>query len=340
MDMLTRFVGLDYHQNMVQVCVMDSEGNILVNRACENDWQKIAETLGERQELFMVRAAVEACCGAADLAEELVEQAGWAVSLAHPGIVARMKQNPDKTDYSDARLLSDLMRVGYLPRVWLAPQEVRELRRLVRFRQQLVNQRRATKLRIRALLREHRIKCDGDCRAWTKGWLAWLEQNNQLPSNSRWIMDRQLATLKRFNGEIKEVERQLQQMTEKDAVISKLLTYSGIGPITAFTLRAEIGHFDRFQNGKQLARFCGLSPQNASSGDRQADAGLIKAANRQLRAVLIEAAQRLIHHDERWTRMAQHLLAKGKRRNVVTAAVANRWIRWLYHQMQPEQLAA
>ena len=26
-----------------------------------------------------------------------------------------MKQNPDKTDFGDARLLADLLRVGYLP---------------------------------------------------------------------------------------------------------------------------------------------------------------------------------------------------------------------------------
>ena len=54
--------------------------------------------------------------------------------------------------------------------------------------------------------------------------------------------------------------------------MQKLLTMSGIGLVTAVTLRAEIGRFDRFRTGKQLARFCGLSPRNASSGQRQASA--------------------------------------------------------------------
>jgi hypothetical protein len=49
------------------------------------------------------------------------------VQLAHPGYVARMKQSRDKTDFGDARMLADLERVGYLPRVWLAPEEVREM---------------------------------------------------------------------------------------------------------------------------------------------------------------------------------------------------------------------
>ena len=49
------------------------------------------------------------------------------------------------------RLLADLERVGYLPRVWLAPHSVQELRRLVRYRQQLADDRRDLKLRLGAM---------------------------------------------------------------------------------------------------------------------------------------------------------------------------------------------
>jgi transposase len=118
------------------------------------------------------------------------------------------------------------------------------------------------------------------------------------------------------------------------------MTIKGIGLVTATTLRAEIGRFDRFRTGKQLARFCGLSPRNASSGKRQADAGLIKAGNNELRALLIETAHRLIRRDERWTALAARLSGRGKPTGVVVAAVANRWVRWLYHQAQPSCLAA
>ena len=139
------FVGLDYHQEMVQLCVLDETGRVLTNRSLLNH----AQTIKKAAERFGVveAAALEACCGAANLAEELVE-IGWSVSLAHAGFVARMKQNPDKTDFGDARLLADLLRVGYLPKVWLAPERLRRLRRLVRYRRQLVDQRRNVKLRI------------------------------------------------------------------------------------------------------------------------------------------------------------------------------------------------
>jgi len=51
----------------------------------------------------------------------------WHVELAHAGYVARMKQTPDKSDWTDAKLLADLTRAGYIPRVWLAPQYIRNV---------------------------------------------------------------------------------------------------------------------------------------------------------------------------------------------------------------------
>ena len=332
------FVGLDYHQDFVQVCVMDALGKILRNSKVENDWRAIAKVVPQGA---VVHAALEACCGAANLADELVERAEWSVGLSHPGYVMRMKQNPDKTDYTDARLLADLLRVGYLPRVWLAPQELRELRRLVRFRQQKVDERRNVKLRIRALLRDHRLKReDLNANAWTKKWLAAVANVGEIGSITHLIMQDHLQSLARLDSEIRVIEKRLEERVANDAIVKKLRALKGVGLVTAVTLRAEVGRFDRFRTGKQLARFCGLTPRNASSGNRQADAGLIKAGNPALRAVLIEATHRLMQYEERWARLAGKLKNSGKHTCVVVAAIANRFVRWLYHQMQPEALAA
>jgi len=331
------YVGLDYHQSSVQVCVMDVAGQTLMNRRCRNDWLAVVEAVAGYGQV--AGAALESCCGAADLAEELIEHAGWSVDLAHPGFVSRMKQSPDKSDFSDVQLLADLERVGYLPKVWLAPQEVRELRRLVRYRQQLVADRRNTKLRVGALLRDQRVR-EAPARPWTRIWTAWVIETPQLSEQSRWLIGRHLHRLGLVVEQIEEVEARLEELTRDDSVVRTLRSHRGIGPVTAWTLRAEIGRFDRFRTGKQLARFCGLSPRNASSGMRQADAGLIKAGNRQLRATLMEAAHRLIEFDPYWKAFAMDLITRGKPKCLAVAAVANRWVRWLFHQMQPASLAA
>lgn len=42
MSIVTTFVGLDYHQDSVQVCVLDSQGNQLTNRSVNNNAAVIA----------------------------------------------------------------------------------------------------------------------------------------------------------------------------------------------------------------------------------------------------------------------------------------------------------
>jgi transposase len=322
MSKVTVFVGLDYHKDSVQVCVMDPAGRVRANRSCPNDANALATTVAFFGE--DVRGAIEACTGSADLADELVERHGRDLDLAHPGYVARMKQGPDKSDYSDARMLADLVRVGYLPRVWLAPQDVRQLRTTVRYRQQRVNQRRATKLRVTALVREARLVEPKGSRRWGPTWLAWLATAQGLGSEAWFVVACHLAELRRLDEQLAAVEVRLAAVTAEDPVVRRLVAMRGVGMVTAWALRAEIGRFDRFRTGKPLARYCGLTPRNASSGQRPADAGLIKAGSERLRAVLIEAAHRLIRFDPRWAQLAAKLRGAGKPGSVA-AAVADRW---------------
>jgi transposase len=328
MDTVPVFVGLDYHSGSIQVCVLSASGQVLSNKPARNAAGEVDALV--RRFGSAITAAIEACPGAAHLADELAGRFGWDIRQAHPGFVSRMRQSPDKTDWADARVLADLVRVGYLPVVWLAPEPVRELRRLTRFRQQLVNQRRATKLRVRAVLRECRVKLFAT--GWTKKWLAELAEAT-LPEQARWVIDEHLHMLKDLSVSIAAVEKRLASVVAGDPIVTRLLGQPGVGLVTAAVMRAEIGSFGRFRNGKQLARYCGLSPRNASSGQRQADAGLVKAGNVYLRTVLIEAAHRLARFDPRWKAYGQSLRARGKSGSVVAAAVANRWVRGLCHQM-------
>jgi transposase len=332
MSKIPVFLGLDYHQDAVQVCALNNQGAVVFNGSIPNSVEGLV-TLAKKRAWLVQRVGIEACSGSADFSDKLVLSTGWGLDQAHPGYVRRMKQNPDKTDYSDARLLADLTRVGYLPKVWLAPQEIRDLRRVVRLRQDMARRRTATKLKILALLRELRVVLGG--RRWTQNWLRALRTMPGLPQGTRFVLKNHLGELARITRQIAEVEAQLRRMTAGDELTARLMQQRGIGEVTAWTIRAEIGRFDRFNTGKQLSRFCGLSPRNASSGSRQADAGLIKAGNPGLRTTLIEAAHRLTRYDVRWAAFKAKQRHAGKPGSVIAAAVANRWVRWLFHQMQP-----
>lgn len=324
--------GLDYHQGSIQTCVVDDAGHPLLNRRCCNDVADVVAAIRSCGESRSI--AIESCCGAAEFAEALHAATGWSVTLAHPGYVNRMKLNPDKTDFSDARLLADLSRVGYIPKVWLAPREIRELRSLVRRRQSCVDQRKKTKLQLTSLLRTRRITSPSWAgKRWTKPWMAWL-RSLEASANDRWLLDELLDDLQSLQGKIKRAEERLTAETRDDPYVAFLQTLPTVGPVTAWVMRAEIGHASRFRTGKQLARFCGVSPRNCSSGERVADSGLIRAGNPQLKTVIIQAALRLRRHDRRWRAFSHRLERAGKPANVIVGAIANRWVRSLFHLMK------
>jgi transposase len=330
-------MGLDVHQHVVQVCVLDGAGRVLSNRRVPNDVEAIVRQ--GRAEAQVTRVALECGSGTAALADALIQRTGWDVHLCHPGYVRRMRQNPDKTDLSDARLLGDLARVGYLPRVWLAPAAIRDLRTLVRYRQQVVDRQRNTKLRIRALLREHRIPAVPKS-LWSRRGLAWLRNLTVLPPLAQWVLESHLSDLAKDTALQVRVTAGLQAVAQEDRLITTLQQQPGIGLVTACVLRAEVGYFRRFRTGKQLSHFCGVSPCNASSGARQADAGLVRGCSRYLRDAVIEAAHRLARYDARWSGMKQQMRARGKPGSVIAAAIANRWMRGLFHTMRTIELAA
>ena len=332
MESVPIFVGLDYHSGSVQACVVDAAGRVLLNSKRASsvpDVVSAIESLGRVQ-----RVAIEACCGAADFGDHVARATGWRVSLSHPGLVSKMRSSIDKSDRSDARVLADLCRTGYLPEVWLPPESIRELRTLMRRRHQLTDSLRRAKTRVGALLRDKRVATPAEIvTRWTQRYFAWLKELS-LPVCARVVLDDLLAEIA-YHAERREaLDAQLEQITAGDAMIAQLRKTKGIGPVTAWTLRAIIGRFDRFRNGKQLSRYCGLTPKNASSGERVADAGLVRAGDPTLKTMLIQVAQRVVRGTGEWNSLYLGLQERGKPACVALAAVANRWTRRLWHELK------
>jgi transposase len=330
-------VGIDYHEERVQVSILDSTGRQLGNRSLVNEVEEVARYVASFGAIKGV--ALEACNGAASFADELSLKGGCPVRLAHPGFVNRMKRGLDKTDHGDAQVLGDLLRVGYLPEVWLAPECIRDLRNLVRYREACVCKRRNVKLRIRALLSNNRIRRPGGLSLWTLRGMVWLNGEIGLPAHGSWILKRYLHEFKQIVLEIRMAERRLAEVAKTDTLIQHLMMEKGIGLVTAGIMRAEIGRFDRFRTGKQFARFCGLTPRNASSGKRQADAGVISAGNPLLKRALIQGAHSRMRYDAETQQFVSRLLENGKPKPVVVVAVANRWMRKLFYQYFSEETA-
>ncbi len=76
------------------------------------------------------------------------------LKVAHPAMLKAITAAKNKNDRDDAEKISDLLRCNLLPECYMAPEGVRELRRILRFRNLMVKEATKMKIKTSGLLME------------------------------------------------------------------------------------------------------------------------------------------------------------------------------------------
>jgi len=147
----THYIGFDVHKKTVSYCAKTADGNI-----------------ADEGTVAAERAALRAWAEARPLpwhgAMEATLFSGWIydtlkpyaqqLDMAHPAMMKAIAAGKKKDDQIDARKISDLIRCNWLPVCYVAPPEMRELRRLLRYRNLVVRQSVRMQNKIAGLLME------------------------------------------------------------------------------------------------------------------------------------------------------------------------------------------
>ncbi|HHY34653.1 MAG TPA: IS110 family transposase, partial [Firmicutes bacterium] len=178
--------------------------------------------------------------------------------------------------------------------VWVPPQEIREVRRLLQYRFKLVQHQARCKNQVKAILRRYdynigQIKNAGSV-------LRALEHLNVGAADEAMLVSaaRLLASLE---TERESVEVEIARRLERHPEAKALLSIPGVGIVTAAAIWAWIGDPRRFRTSKQVASYAGLDPSVHQSGQTYYHGKVSKNGNRLLRTILIEAAQVVARYD-------------------------------------------
>ncbi|MGL6194187.1 MAG: hypothetical protein ACRC2T_05130 [Thermoguttaceae bacterium] len=87
MTSLTIYVGIDYRQKEIQLCLMNQDGKILTNISLPNNPSTV-DIVARKHKPNKIVAGIEACNGALNFLKKLREL-GWYIDQGHPGSVAR-----------------------------------------------------------------------------------------------------------------------------------------------------------------------------------------------------------------------------------------------------------
>jgi transposase len=280
-------VGMDLHRRRSVLVRMTEDGRKLETARIENSPAALRAVLaraGQRP-----RVVLEATYGwywAADV----LAAAGAEVHLAHPLGVKAFSYRRVKDDERDCADLADLLRLGRLPEAWIAPEPVRALREVTRFRHKLVGQRTSCKDQVHAVLAKAGIPVRRSD-IFGPGGGVWLD-GLVLPQPYAGKVASLRALMGVLDGEIARLEEQAAGMLAGDAGYAAVRRLPGIGPVLGAVICAEIGDITRFRTAGQLCSWAGLTPRHYESDTKVIRGHVSKQGSKMLRWALVEAIQR------------------------------------------------
>jgi transposase len=326
------YVGMDVHRKRSQVAIVDDAGVPQRNRNLANDPAKLLPVLGALPPGTPV--AFEAAYGWGWLVE-LLEELELEPHLVHPSRCKAIASARLKNDKVDAATLAQLLRADLLPEAWIAPQQVRDLRALLRHRATLVRLSTSLKNRVHAVLADRGIGEDRGL--WTGPGRAWLA-DLELPPIPRGIIEDCCGLLDALATPIARLEREIHALAKPDPRVQALMILPGIGKLTAMTLVAEIGDISRFPTARRLCAWAGLTPQVRNSDRKVRHGHITKQGSPWVRGILQEAAQTAKRHPMFASAYAE--LARRRGKNIATVAIARRLLARSFHiliQLEAQQ---
>jgi transposase len=276
--------AIDLHLRYSQIRIIDAEGRVV--RECRV--RTAREVLVEAFAGFgSMRVLVESATESEWVAQSL-EAVGHTVVVADPNYLPMYgeRQRKVKTDRRDVVALAEANRRGWYRPAHRTSAAQWEVRQLLRSRRHLVRMRSGTMSVVRALLKQsgYRLRPGSPERAPER--LAELT----LPAALGETIAPLRRTVETLNEEIAVLDARCDTLAQADAVVQRLQTVPGVGPVVALTFRAHVDTVSRFASASQVSAAMGLVPREDSSAERRHRGHITKAGPSELRSLLVQAA--------------------------------------------------
>lgn len=320
------YAGLDIHKKTISYCLKTqsgaivSEGSLASNRGALEQWQHSLPAPW--------KAAMEATLFTGWIYDQL-KAAGAQVTVADPSMLKAIAASKKKNDRVDARRIADMLRCDLIHESYMAPPEIRELRRILRFRNLLVRQCVQMKNRIAGFLMETGSEYDArrlHGRKYFQQLLAQLQA--ETPDSVIQLLKLSRGTLDVLSRMERQLIRGLLQQAPLRERVELLLSIGGIGEITALSWALETGEPGRFPTRAQAISYCGLCSAQINSAGREYRGPISKQCNHHLQWVLVEAAKVAPRWNPLLAEVHKRALQRGNR-NRATLEVARKLVAYL-----------
>jgi len=319
------YIGLDIHKKTISYCVKQVDGKIMQQGKLAADRKTLLKWMEGLPGPWL--GAMEATLFTGWVYDFLKP---YAVDLkvAHPEMLKAITAAKKKNDRADAEKIADLLRVNLLPESYMLSEELRELRRILRYRNMIVRTAVEMKNKMSGLLMEVGATYSKEKLHRRKYFNNLLERIEDVPDSVKNMLQLSRSSLEMFDAVQKKLVRTLREDNLINERVQRLMSIKGIGEVMALTWVLETGDSSRFHNAYQAISYCGLCSAQRESAGKEQRGPISKKRNKHLQTMLIEAAKLAPRWNPQLAAIHGKELKNGHR-NRATLAVARKLVEYM-----------
>ncbi len=327
------YAGADLHGSNVVLSICDGNGTRMMEQRVQAKLGSVLTALEPYREQLK-ELSVESTYNWYWFVDGLSD-ADVPVVMASPSRLVSYNGVKETNDFTDARWLAELSRLGVVPQSYVYPRGPRAIRDVLRRRRFLVRQNTAGLNSLAAWRARHAIPPSES---------GSIQDVAKLGLDPFVCLEAQIL-LKAIDQQrhlIKRIERNVLEVIKPFRGYEQLLQIHGIGTILAMTIYLETGELSRFASSANYASYCRTVRSRRTSNTKSKGRNNARNGNPHLGWAFSEAATFAIRYDERAKRWFER---KRKRTNAPVAykSLASKLSKAAWHVMhgdvyEPERL--
>jgi len=319
------YIGLDIHKKVIAYCIKTLDGCLIGQGKIDADRKSLDEWVQGLPGSWI--GAMEATIFTGWIYDFLKPYAAD-LKVAHPQMLKAITAAKKKNDRADAEMIADLLRVNLLPECYMLSEEIRELRRILRYRNHIVRTAVKMKNKMSGLLMEVGASYSKKRLHGKKYFNSLLERVEEIPHSVKELLKLSRASFEMFSAVQKRLVEALRTNSLIRDRVQRLMSIQGIGEVTSLTWVLEIGDPKRFGSIRKAISYCGLCSGQKESAGKEQRGPISKKRNKHLQTILIEAAKIAPLWNPQLAALHDRELKKGNR-NRATLAVARRMVAYM-----------
>jgi transposase len=303
------YCGLDLGARKTQVCIINEDEQVLMQRSINSDPASLLAALKESHVGDDIHIVAESTFNW-DWVVDSLQDNDFDIQLAHTLGLHAISRAKVKTDKRDAKTLAKLLKGNLIPPAYITPKQRRGLRDLLRKRWYAVANRAKEYRALRHLLYrqgrwDHSL---GDIKKYVADDAHQISDDPHL----QFLAKQSLQRINMFSEQIDALEKYLIQHAKADfgSDLKHLMTIPGVGITLALTIILETGEIGRFADARKYSSYCRVVPGCANSSGVEKRGRNSKQGNAFLKWAFMHAATKAVQFNADFKKLHQRHLKR------------------------------